>query len=174
MSAAAAMGKTLAGVVPKAQPRLVHGGAFRNASTVALDKNIENPPPRDFVTVTHANQIWTAGTAPVPTHRFDLPQKNKSVGHVPQDAPGRTPANSGHFVATSAAHFSPRDAQLIRPPGKGGVDMTKSAVPLGRESLPPTQTHAQSVFLGRQVPPDERIRLCPSRGTLGVRVTPRR
>lgn len=56
------------------------------------------------------------------------------------------------------------------PPGKGGVDMTKSSIPLGRDYVPPTEAHTASMFRGTQIPEQNRMRTCPSRGTLGARV----
>ena len=79
-------------------------------------------------------------------------------------------ARVDHYNTSHASHYTDRRVPLVVPPGKGGVDMSKSNVPLGRDYVPPEESHTTSMFRGTQIPPHARARECPSRGTLGARL----
>ena len=81
-------------------------------------------------------------------------------------------ARPGHYSTSYESHYTQPGTKLVVPPGKGGVDMTHSSVPLGRAAggnLPTGVAHSASMFTGQQVPEHARMRTCSSRGTLGTR-----
>jgi hypothetical protein len=79
------------------------------------------------------------------------------------------PPGYNHYVSANHQHYGvDRPSSLYRhaPPGKGGVDMTKSTIPLGRDHYPMQPSHTHAEFLGM---PGEQRATCSSRGTLGTR-----
>lgn len=103
---------------------------------------------REFVTVTDHSQV----------------QGPSDRSHALYQHPA---AGSAHYKTSNNSHYLEHpELRLVVPPGKGGVDMTKSTIPLGRDvGLPPETSHTQSMYRGHlQVP----VRAtCASRGTLG-------
>jgi len=190
----------------KRKPRFVNGGDFRNASTVALDRNLAKHglgAPQDYSTT--VNATWSGGIgAQPPSHSFMLPQKNTSTYFLTSMAvatgastprseatmaritPGvmrsrtaggpcqtsyRQPpvSGDGHFATTHGQHFAEHFAQLVVPPGKGGVDRSMSDVPIGSDFDVTTtpQAHSHLAFSGQQL--SALRETCASRGTLGAR-----
>ena len=138
--------------------------------------------------------------APPAAHKFNMPQKNTSTfmstslavpeargstfevfatrtnHHLPHTdnymPPKAGPANgAAHYRTSSQMHYNTYDVQLKVPPGKGGVDMTRSTIPLAdsrcneRQAM---QAHTASMFRGEQPSHEEKVRKCASRSTLGA------
>jgi len=75
---ATAQGRSTLNVARTYQPRLVHGGAYRNKSRVGLDMT-EGTGEQDFSTTQQEMSFVTGRSTPAATHRFNLPQKNTST-----------------------------------------------------------------------------------------------
>ena len=81
----------------------------------------------------------------------------------------------GHYATSMGTQFSEPGVALVVPPGKGGIDMTRSVVPLGSmnsgatpSAYPTPAAHTGSAYMGAQLPNGLQPR-CPSRGSLGAR-----
>ena len=159
------------------KPRFVNGGAFRNASTVPLDKNDPAPSFNDYASTAGTHFTWRPGS-PRATHRYELPQKNASTAFASSMGPRLAgpagnrpqPVPPGFFTNMHRQHFTEYPGvPLVVPPGKGGVDMTGSVVPLGSDfhSTPTPEPHSHYAYTGAQL--DEIRHTCASRGTLGAR-----
>ena len=74
-----------------------------------------------------------------------------------------------HYQTSNMGHYMEHHGhKLVVPPGKGGVDMTRSTIPLGFDpQLAMETSHTHSMFTGMQ---GERRATCSSRGTLGTRL----
>lgn len=200
MSTASAMGGDTMLAQRQPNPRYVHGGGHRNTSMVSLDRNLVEQLGGDapkFGTTTAAGLNWPDG-APRPTHKFNMPQKNTSTFMstslaIPDGGDGATVdlfstqtnhnlpysdhyrskpvGGHQHYNTSYHSHYSDTAGVKLRvPPGKGGVDMTRSTIPLGERDLPFTQAHSAAMYTGQQVPEAERVRCVGSRGTLGAKV----
>ena len=179
----------------KVNPRFVHGGAFRGHSNVALGKNLTGPwsSAPDYSTTQASTHSWHPGAAKQPTHRYDLPQKNTSThlttsmvvaesrgeSHRPRTGDWCRPSQTNfrsrvgplHYTTAHATHFTAHpEVRRVPPPGKGGVDVSGSDIPLGslnNGDAPTPATHSHDIFQGAQ-PPDGLRHTCASRGTLGT------
>lgn len=241
-STAAAFARTTASASRRPQPRFVHGGAYRNRSQVALDRNLVAsggarasrpacvalrvpftlaplPPPHpiggaapaavppaapspaaalpaaaplvmirrgppcdgslastapalDFCTSDSVHFQWQRQNAPRPTHQFNLPHKNGSSLDVYMPETQRAQRNAAgplHYTTSHTTQFTAYPGTtLMVPPGKGGVDMTRSSVPLGVDDYPTERAHTATAFVGTGL--DCTRASCPSRGTLGARL----
>lgn len=86
------------------------------------------------------------------------------------------PADRGasHYVTANASQFTEPSVKLVVPPGKGGVDMTRSTgmqyiVPLGKVSDTTIESNYAATFRGMQNPDGVRPTF-PDRGTFGMQV----
>lgn len=199
VSTASAMGGDTVLAQRRPHPRYVHGGGYRNTSMVSLDKNLVEqlgPEAPGFGTTTAAAGFRGPDGAPRPTHKFNMPQKNTSTfmstslavadggpsvdlfstqtnHNLPYSDHYRSSAvgGAGHYNTSYNSHYSDTSGVRLRvPPGKGGVDMTRSTIPLGDRDLPFTTAHSAAMYTGQQVPHTERVRPVGSRGTLGAKV----
>lgn len=173
-STAAAFARTTASASRRPQPRFVHGGAYRNRSQVALDRNLvaSGAPALDFCTSDSVHFQWQRQNAPRPTHQFNLPHKNGSSLDVYMPETQRAQRNAAgplHYTTSHTTQFTAYPGTtLMVPPGKGGVDMTRSSVPLGVDDYPTERAHTATAFVGTGL--DCTRASCPSRGTLGARL----
>ena len=104
---------------PRARtPRFVNGGAFRNASTVPLDKNNQRLDGtavlHDFAT-TSGTAWWPGGEVERPMSRYERPQKNTST-YIATSMAVHTARTPEHKPREHYGHVNPRTESLTSRP----------------------------------------------------------
>jgi len=104
---------------PRARtPRFVNGGAFRNASTVPLDKNSQRldgtAALHDFAT-TSGTAWWPGGEVERPMSRYERPQKNTST-YMATSMAVHTARTPEHKPREHYGHVNPRTEPLTSRP----------------------------------------------------------
>lgn len=178
-SSAVALDKNLMteGMMPTDFSTMSHNVHSYNAEYAPKNKHRFDLPQKNTSTFLSTSlTVGASGPSAAPAPAASIRNLTTTTNHH-QAYPALLKSGSArhdHYNTSHASHYMPTDSsRLTIPPGKGGVDMTRSSVPLGRATG--TQqametAHSASMFTGQQVPEHARMRTCPSRGTLGTRM----